>query len=183
MIIFTDSKSAIMPLDKVVVKCIKKYSPKAIFLREKGVDDTEYSILARQIMSICDNYNVDFFICHRADIARELGVKNLHTNLNNMSKIGTKNDFDKISVAIHSVDEVKIAEKLGATNLVYGHIFETDCKRGLAPRGLASLKQMCDIATIPVIAIGGINADNYAEVLEVGAFDFAIMSSGMKLTF
>lgn len=183
MIIFTDSKSAIMPLDKVVLECIKKYKPNAIYLREKELDDKEYTILASRVMNICNDYNVDFFVCHRADIARQLGVRNLHTNLNNMSKIGTKSDFDKISVSIHDASEVEIAQKLGATNLVYGHIYQTSCKQGLPPRGTKSLKNICNLSSLPVIAIGGINKHNYSEVLDCGATDFAIMSSGMNLTF
>ena len=78
---------------------------------------------------------------------------------------------------------MKIAEKLFATNLVFGHIFETDCKVGLTPRGLKQLEKICDIATIPVMAIGGINSNKYKLVLQNGAIDFAIMSSAMKLTF
>ena len=106
-----------------------------------------------------------------------------NTNINNLSKIDSKNCFDKISVSIHNEKEVKIAEKLFATNLVFGHIFETDCKVGLTPRGLKQLEKICDIATIPVMAIGGINSNNYKLVLQNGAIDFAIMSSAMKLTF
>ena len=38
-----------------------------------------------------------------------------------------------------------------------GHIFATDCKKGLPPRGLDFLKNVCDAVLIPVYAIGGIN--------------------------
>ena len=38
-----------------------------------------------------------------------------------------------------------------------GHIFATDCKKGLPPRGLDFLKNVCDAVGIPVYAIGGIN--------------------------
>ena len=183
MVIFTDFKNAVMPADKIVIECINKYKPKSIFLREKDADDKEYMALAKKIIPICMQNNVELFICHRYQIAKELGVKNFHTNINNLSKIYSKNCFDKISVSIHNEKEVKIAEKLFATNLVFGHIFETDCKVGLTPRGLKQLEKICDIATIPVMAIGGINSNNYKLVLQNGAIDFAIMSSAMKLTF
>ena len=51
------------------------------------------------------------------------------------------------------------AERLGATYVTAGHIFTTDCKKGLPPRGLDFLKNVCDAVTIPVYGIGGIKFD------------------------
>ena len=48
MIIFTDIKSAQMPLEKVVENCIKKYKPNAIYLREKDLSDEEYALFAKK---------------------------------------------------------------------------------------------------------------------------------------
>ncbi len=183
MIIFTDIKSAQMPLEKVVENCIKKYKPNAIYLREKDLSDEEYALFAKKIMQMCKQYDVAFYICERVDIAKSLGVKNLHISVKNISKIGTNCDFCNISVSVHNVDEVKIAIHEGATNLVFGHIFETQCKQGLQPRGLWQLEEICRVSNVPVVAIGGINAQNYDKVLECGASDFAIMSSAMKLSF
>ena len=39
-----------------------------------------------------------------------------------------------------------------------GHVYVTDCKKGLPPRGLEFLKEVCTKVTIPVYAIGGIHA-------------------------
>ena len=44
------------------------------------------------------------------------------------------------------------AERLGATYVTAGHIFTTDCKKGLPPRGLDFLKNVCDAVTIPKTA-------------------------------
>lgn len=183
MIIFTDIKSAIMPLDKVVLAAIKKYNPTAVYFRDKSISDKEYFDMAKKLIDICKKHNVPFYICHRYEIAEQLGVKNFHTNLNFLSKIDTKHKFDNISVSIHSKQEIELAINFGATNLVYGHIFETICKKDLSPRGLDSLKEICSLSKIPVIAIGGINSKNAQMVLDMGASDFAVMSSAMTLTF
>lgn len=183
MIIFTDGKSAIKPLDILLAECIKKYSPKAIYLREKDLSDEEYTLLASKIKCLCEEFCVDLYICHRADIARQLGIKNLHINCKNLSKIGSIDDFYNISVAIHSVEEIDICKKQGGTRVVFGHIFDTMCKQGLPARGLEKLKEICRNCELPVVAIGGINACNCKDVLECGAHDFAIMSSAMKMTF
>ena len=51
------------------------------------------------------------------------------------------------------------AERLGAAYVTAGHIFTTDCKKGLPPRGLDFLKNVCDAVTIPVYGIVGIKFD------------------------
>lgn len=183
MIIFTDIKSAILPLEQVVLEGIKKYSPQAVFFRDKNLQDEEYIELANKIIPICKQNNVQFYVCHKADVAKKLGVKNLHTNIKNLSKIVIKNDFDNISVAIHSKEEIDTALSFGATGLVFGHIFDTACKKDLPPRGLEELKEICRSSPIPVVAIGGINSENAKQVMDCGASDFAVMSSAMTLTF
>ena len=65
-----------------------------------------------------------------------------------------------------------MAQDLGADFVFAGHIFETDCKKGLAPRGLDFLKQVLDAVEIPVYGIGGIHENNYQEVLDTGQKGF-----------
>lgn len=183
MVIFTDSSSAKEDIVSTLIKCIKKYRPTAIYLREKQLSDDSYLKLAQEILAVCKKFKVAMYVCHRVEIARRLGIKNLHLNLKNLSKIGTICDFENISVSIHSINEVKEAVDLGATCLVYGHIFPTVCKLDLPPRGVESLINIVEKTRLPVIAIGGINSSNYNLVLQAGASDFAIMSSAMNLTF
>lgn len=70
-----------------------------------------------------------------------------------------KNVFDVIGCSVHSVEEAREAVRLGATYLSAGHIFETDCKKGLPPRGLDFLREVCASVPVPVYAIGGIHLD------------------------
>ena len=64
-----------------------------------------------------------------------------------------------------------------------GHIYATDCKKGLPPRGLSFLREVCSNVTVPVYAIGGIGfADGrIEEVCKNGAKGACIMSEVMKL--
>lgn len=49
-------------------------------------------------------------------------------------------EFETVGVSVHSADEAVLAEKMGATYVTAGHIFATDCKKGLEPRGIEFLK-------------------------------------------
>lgn len=75
------------------------------------------------------------------------------------------------------------AERLGATYVTAGHIFTTDCKKGLPPRGLDFLKNVCDAVTIPVYGIGGIKFDpqQWNSLKKQGACGGCIMSGMMQL--
>ena len=71
------------------------------------------------------------------------------------------------------------AEKLGCTYITAGHVFATDCKKGLPPRGLSFLKEVCYSVTIPVYAIGGIDENNMEAVRQAGAAGGCMMSGFM----
>ena len=79
----------------------------------------------------------------------------------------------------HSVEDAVLAEKLGCTYITAGHIFDTDCKKGLLGRGLDFLKNVCAGVSVPVYAIGGISPANISKVREAGAAGACVMSGLM----
>ena len=92
-------------------------------------------------------------------------------------------EFKIIGTSVHSVEEAIEAQNLGATYISAGHIFATDCKKGVPPRGLDFLKKVCQSVTIPVYAIGGIklSSEQMNDIIECGAKGGCIMSGMMKL--
>ncbi|MCD8510902.1 MAG: thiamine phosphate synthase [Bacillus sp. (in: Bacteria)] len=82
----------------------------------------------------------------------------------------------KVGKSVHSVEEAVDAEGAGADYLLYGHIFPTQSKPGLSPRGIGNLEKVARAVSIPVIAIGGIKPENAGQVMDAGAGGIAIMS-------
>jgi thiamine-phosphate pyrophosphorylase len=70
--------------------------------------------------------------------------------------------------------------ELGADYVCAGHIFETDCKKGVPPRGLSFLRDICAQSPVPVYAIGGIREENENKAIEQGAAGVCVMSGAMK---
>lgn len=68
---------------------------------------------------------------------------------------------------------------MGACYVIAGHIFSTDCKKGVPPRGLAFLREVTNSVSIPVYAIGGITVENSGEVFAAGAAGVCMMSQWM----
>lgn len=164
-------------IDKVI-----DIKPKGIVLREKDLSREEYKSLAKEVMERCNNKNIPCILHSYYDVALELGCDKIHVPLNIMKNNSNElKKFNVVGVSIHSVDEAKEAEKLGATYITAGHIFKTDCKKGVPPRGIEFLKEVCSNVNIPVFAIGGINENNKKQVIEVGAYGVCMMSSLMKI--
>lgn len=75
----------------------------------------------------------------------------------------------RLGVSVHSIEEAKIAEERGADYLFFGHIYSTNSKPDLEPRGLYALDEVCRSVSIPVIAIGGIRPGNIHAIRSAGA--------------
>lgn len=159
---------------------IAKGKPHGIMLREKDLTQIEYEALAFVVNKICVENNVPLIINQNIKAALKLKLPNIQLSMDNLRSFQNELvGFSQVGASIHSIEEAKEAEKLGATYLVAGHIFSTDCKKGVPPRGLQFLKEVCESITIPVFAIGGITRNNLGEVAGTGASGVCIMSETM----
>lgn len=153
----------------------------SIVLREKDLSESDYKDLATKVMKICKKNNTECIVHNFYKVAKELNCKKIHLPLHVLkSNPDLSREFQEIGVSIHSISEAIEAVNLGATYLTAGHIFATDCKKDLQPRGLDFLESVCNTVNIPVFAIGGISLKNANNVIEVGAEGICIMSGLMK---
>ena len=146
-----------------------------MILREKDLSEKEYTELARKILAVTDNVILHSFISS----AKTLGHKKIHLPMH-LLETSDVSVFDTVGASVHSVDEAVRAQALGASYITAGHIFETDCKKGVQPRGLDFLKNVCEAVSIPVYAIGGITPENAASAIAAGAAGVCVMSAFMK---
>lgn len=110
-------------------------------------------------------------------------ITNVHLPLRTAIEQSDKiSRFEKVGISTHSIEDAIIAQRLGATYITAGHIFATDCKMGVPPRGLTYLKEVCNVVSIPVFGIGGITSENAKEVINHGAQGICMMSSLMNGT-
>lgn len=184
-------------LEKQIEKIFSAYQRKIILenfeivsltLREKDLNKNKYLKLVEKIHPICQKYRIDLILHQNYDLRldNKYNVEGLHLSYNTFKSLNKNireeliKKYKKIGVSIHSIDEAKEVENLGATYIVAGHIFKTDCKKDLEPRGLKFIQELSVILTIPIFAIGGINQENSHLVINSGAFGVCMMSSLMK---
>lgn len=79
-----------------------------------------------------------------------------------------------VGVSCHSLEEGRAAQRAGAGYILFGPVFATPSKLALgAPQGVPRLAEVCRALDIPVLAIGGVDANNAAECLDAGAAGIA----------
>lgn len=114
----------------------------------------------------------------RADVARVAGACGVHLAYHSLPPREVKKAFPELRVgrSVHALEEAKRACVEGADYILYGHIYPTDSKPDLQPRGLEELERIVYGVPIPVIAIGGIKPEHVADIRAAGASGFAVMS-------
>ena len=161
--------------------------PHAVILREKDLPDDAYEVVAEKVLDMCREEDVNGFLHSRISIAKSLDCGRIHLSipvLESMKEEERRNlrkDFQEISVSCHSMEDMKTAVKNGATQIILGTIFETECKKGLRGKGLEFVREICKACPVPVYAIGGINMERLPQVIDAGAAGGCMMSGFMKI--
>ena len=172
-----------------------------IVLREKDLSSDDYEALAEKCKENCQEYGKPLVINQFIETAQKLQNPEVQISMEMLRKYtgntvqqrvntgagSTCNlhstvlgEFQAVGVSVHSAPEAEEAQLLGAGYLIAGHIFQTDCKKGIPGRGLAFLEEVCQKVSIPVYAIGGISPDNIQEVIRAGAKGGCMMSGFMR---
>ena len=176
IICVTNRKLCAIPLEQRIEQ-LAKIGVKKVILREKDLSEDEYTALAEKILGIS---GIELIVHNFPNVARKLSVSRLHLPLGLLNK-EICSEFETVGASVHSVEDAETAEKLGASYVTAGHIFATDCKKGLAPRGLEFLKAVCESVDIPVYAIGGITPENMQSAVDCGAKGVCVMSGLMSV--
>ena len=163
------------------IERIAEAKPAGIILREKDLSEAEYMKLANQVLNICQKYGTPCVLHSFVKAAEELHCTYLHLPLEILRTLSAEKRarFASLGSSCHSIEDAIEAEKLGCTYITAGHVFDTNCKKGLPGRGLDFLRGVCESISIPVYAIGGINIDNISEARKCGAAGVCVMSGAM----
>lgn len=165
---------------------VTKLHPHALILREKDLADDAYESLAKKVFDLCKREDITFFLHTKIEIARKIGCQNIHLSipvlkgLSETEKKALTEDFCEISISCHSMEDVEIAMAGGATQIILGTIFETECKKGVLGKGVEFVREICQKCPLPVYAIGGMNLQRLPLVIDAGAAGCCMMSGFMQ---
>ena len=151
-------------------------------LREKEITSKEYFELAQRVKEVTDRHGIPLIINDRIDIALAIDADGVHLGPEDLPvPIARKllGDGKIIGSSAASVEEALLFQAQGADYLGVGAVFPTATKRGTEKVSLDDLRGIKAAVHIPVVAIGGIKAENAKPVMETGVDGVAVVSAIM----
>ena len=149
-------------------------------LREKTASAGEILALARTLLPLCRARKVPLLINDRVDIALAAGADGVHLGQDDLPLPEARALLgpDRIlGATAHTVEEALRAQAEGADYLGVGAMFPTGTKTDTVPTSADTLKAICAAVSIPVVAIGGVNAQNLPTLAGTGIAGAAVVSA------
>ena len=144
-------------------------------LRDKLRDKGEQMPLAVALRDLCAAHDALLIINDHADLAAAIGPDHvgLHVGQTDLPVAAARRILAPGQVLGRSNREIDLiieSQQMGADHVAFGAMYTTTTKQVTrAPQGPARLRQARAAATVPLVAIGGITADNVAPVVQAGA--------------
>jgi thiamine-phosphate pyrophosphorylase len=149
-------------------------------LREKAMNTRDFFEAARAMRTLTKRLGVPLVINDRADIALAVGADGVHLGggdlpVEAVRRLAGERLF--IGATVRSILAARAAQAAGADYLGVGAMFSTETKADTVTIGPAALRAIKDATDLPVVGIGGIDAQNAASVIRAGADGVAVVSA------
>jgi thiamine-phosphate pyrophosphorylase len=151
----------------------------AVQLREKELPAGDLLALARQLRGICGP-DALLIINDRVDVALLCGADGVQLGENGLPVAAVRQMLPPsmlVGASVHSVRAARQAELDGADYLLLGTIYPSPSHSEVVPAGTELLQDVTRRLGVPVVAIGGINADNAGDCWRAGARGIAVVSA------
>lgn len=149
-------------------------------IREKHISDEEFIDLALRIKPICARYDVPLIINDNVAVAKAVDADGVHVGQDDMEIAAARAALGPgkwIGTSVHNIEEAHAALANGCdyfgSGAVFGSTTKTDASV-LTPQRLAGI---CAATPLPVVAIGGINAENVSALAGTGIDGIAVISA------
>ena len=144
-------------------------------LRLKGVSTDEVVERGGAFRDLCAG-RATFVVNDDVEAAVRLGADGVHLGRTDEGAERTVEEGLLLGLSATSVEEARKAERRGAAYIGAGPVWATPSKPdGDDPIGLEGLAAICEAVSVPVVAIGGIDAGNAADCLRAGATGVAVV--------
>lgn len=175
--VITDQQSNPVELARMAIEG----GARMVQLRRKSASGRDLFEWAVRIQALCREYEALFIVNDRVDIALATHADGVHLGQQDMPVASARallGSETLIGVSVSNPSEAAKAAKEGADYLGVGHIFPTSSKeKPMPPIGTSAIRPIIEASGLPVIAIGGIELQNVAEVIKAGASGVAVISA------
>ncbi len=148
-------------------------------VREKGLSAADYEALATEIQTVCSSYGVPLVVNDSLAVARAIGA-GVHLGASDGDIAEARQVLGPdaiIGATAKTVAQAQAAERAGASYLGSGAVFGSATKADATPMPLSRFAEICRAVSIPVVAIGGITADNARQLAGTGLAGLCAVSA------
>lgn len=137
--------------------------------------------MARKLKQLCAEAGITFLVNDRVDVAIAADADGVHLGQDDFPILLARKLLGESRIIGGSAATLEEARKClaeGVDYIGFGPVYPTTSKADAGPvSGIELLKQVVEAVPLPIIAIGSINADNTAEVMQAGAHGIAVISA------
>ena len=137
-------------------------------LRLKKESFKKKLIIGRKVKKICKKFNVKFLINDDVNLVKKLNADGCHLGQKDMSIFKARKIIGNKIIGITCHNSIKLSKnafKNGADYLALGAFYSSKTKKTKYKANLKLIKRIQKITKIPIVAIGGINFNNYKKLL------------------
>lgn len=163
-----------------VVEEVLKNGATFLQIREKDLAPDAFEAEAEKLKTLCAQHGVPFVVNDSVEIALQCDADGVHVGQSDIKGRDIRSIIgpDKIlGISAGTVEEAIAAEKAGADYIGVGAIFATSTKKNARSMTMERLKEIVSSVSIPVVAIGGISAENILQLCGSGVDGVAVVSA------
>lgn len=149
-----------------------------IQFRAPGMDTDVYKELAVDVLSLCNQYGARLILNAEPEEVMALGAHGVHLNVRRLRELDQRPVDEKTLVAVscHNREEMELASKIGADFITLSPVLDTPSHPGAKTLGWEKFGELCEQASMPVYALGGMKLESLATARQALAQGIAMRS-------
>lgn len=154
---------------------------RAIQLRIKNMKGAELENEIIESIQLAKQFGAQLFINDYWELAIKYSAYGVHLGQEDLERAdinAIRNAGLRLGISTHSYFEIARAHTFKPSYMAFGPIFETKSKvMSFAPQGVEKLRDWCKLLDYPIVAIGGINMNNFQKIKKTGVDGIAMISA------
>lgn len=180
--LYAIADTALLPAEELVASVAYAIQGGAVMIqyRDKGDDEMRRQYEAADLSNLCRPLGVPLIINDDVELASNIMAKGVHLGKDDADIASARAKLGASAIigvsCYNDLQRAIEAERAGADYVAFGSFFASPTKPNAVQADVDLLRQAKAQLTIPVVAIGGINADNGAQLVTAGADLLAVIS-------
>ncbi len=182
LLVVTDRQQAARPLGGVIRAAVEE-GCRWFSLREKDLSGAQQKQLASALLPVTHAFGARLTIHGDPDMAADAGLDGVHLKAGGDARAARARIGENgiVGVSIHSVAEARALDPTIVDYAIAGPVYATSSKPGYGPAfGPGGLRSIVDASRVPIVGIGGIEANRVGDLIAAGAAGIAVMGGVMR---